>query len=65
MSTAAAAAVLLAVVLIVGVVDAQGGSSAWLNRIVPLIDDVGRRAVQLGVSFVAELICKFKYMHSE
>lgn len=62
-----AVAVLLAVVLIVGVVDAQGGSSGWLNRIVPLIDDVGRRAVQLGVRcvFVAELICKFKYMHSE
>lgn len=46
----AAVTVLLAVALIVIVVDAQGGSSAWLNRVVPLIDDVGRRSVQLGVS---------------
>jgi hypothetical protein len=31
-------------------VNAQVASSTWLNRVVPLIDDVGRRAVQLGVS---------------
>jgi hypothetical protein len=39
----------LLLLLIVGDVNAQVASSAWLSRVVPLIDDVGRRAVQMGV----------------